>query len=73
MGINDGFEKPVEMSEVCNETDLDLWELSNLDWKEVGTEQSNYSIMTATTYLNEDESIAKKIFSDGYIEYYYTV
>ncbi len=72
MGINDGFEKPVEMPEVCNETDLELWELNDLEWKEVGTEQSDYSVMTATTYLNSDESIAKKVFSDGYTEYYYT-
>jgi hypothetical protein len=72
MGINDGFEKLVEMTEVDNDTDLSMEELNAISWVEHKTETSDFSTMTATTYLNSDGTIAKKVFSDGYTEYYYT-
>ena len=71
MAINDGFEKLVEMAEVDNDTDLSIEELEQIDWRRTGEEDSQYSIMTATTYVNPEETIAKKVFSDGYTEYYY--
>jgi hypothetical protein len=72
MTINDGFEKLVKLPEIYNDTELSLDELNEIDWEEVGTEQANYSIMTATSYVNSDLTIVKKVFSDGYTEYYYT-
>ena len=72
MAINDGFEKPVKLSEIYNETELSLDELNEIDWEEVCTEQSEYSAMTATSFISDDSSIVKKVFSDGYTEYYYT-
>ena len=71
MAINDGFEKLVEMAEVDNDTDLSIEELEQIEWRCTGEEDSQYSIMTATTYVNPEETIAKKVFSDGYTEYYY--
>ena len=71
MAINDGFEKLVEMAEIDNDTDLSIEELEQIDWRRTGEEDSQYSIMTATTYVNPEETIAKKVFSDGYTEYYY--
>ena len=71
MSINDGFEKLVEMAEIDNDTDLSIEELEQIDWRRTGEEDSQYSIMTATTYVNPEETIAKKVFSDGYTEYYY--
>jgi hypothetical protein len=71
MAINDGFEKLVEMAEVDNDTDLSIEELEQIEWRRTGEEDSQYSIMTATTYVNPEETIAKKVFSDGYTEYYY--
>lgn len=71
MSINDGFEKLVEMAEVDNDTDLSIEELEQIEWRRTGEEDSQYSIMTATTYVNPEETIAKKVFSDGYTEYYY--
>ena len=73
MGINDGFEKLVEMPRVCNDTDLELDELNTIEWQEVGTEQSDYSIVSATTYINPEMTIVKKVWHDGMTEYYYTV
>ena len=69
MAINDGFEKLVEMAEVDNDTDLSIEELEQIEWRRTGEEDSQYSIMTATTYVNPEETIAKKVFSDGYTEY----
>lgn len=71
MAINDGFEKLVEMPEVNNDTDLSIEDLNAISWIEHKMEASDFSIMTATTYLNPDGTIAKKVFSDGYTEYYY--
>ena len=71
MAINDGFEKLVEMAEVDNDTDLTFEELNEINWTEYETETSDFSTITATTYLSPDGAIAKKVFSDGYTEYYY--
>ena len=72
MGINEGFEKLVEMPRVCNDTYLELDELNAIDWKEVGTEQSDYSIISATNSINPEMTIVKKVWHDGMTEYYYT-
>lgn len=72
MTINDGFEKLITLPEIYNDTELSLDELNEIDWEEAGTEQSKYSAMTATSYVNSDRTIVKKVYSDGYIEYYYT-
>ena len=61
MGINDGFDKLVEMPRICNGTELELDELNKIKWQEVGTEQSDYSIISATTYINPEMTIVKKV------------
>ena len=72
MAINDGFEKLVEMPRVCNDTDFSLEELNEIKWEEVSTEQSDYSIVSATNYINPEMTIIKKVWHDGMTEYYYT-
>jgi hypothetical protein len=66
------FEKLNKLPEIWNDTELGLEELSKMTFIEVSTETSDYSVMTATTYINSDGTIAKKVFSDGMTEYYYT-
>ena len=56
--------------EYHNETELSLEELEAIEWRRVGMETSKFSSMTATNYVNPEETIAKKVFSDGYVEYY---
>lgn len=72
MGISDGFEKLVETPRVCNDTDFSLEELNEIKWEEVRTERSNYSIISATTYINPEMNIIKKVWYDGMTEYYCT-
>jgi hypothetical protein len=72
VAINDRFEKLVDMSRVCNATDLELEELNKIEWQKVGIEQSDYSIISATTYINPEMTIVKKVWHDGMTEYYYT-
>lgn len=72
MGINEGFDKLTELPEIWNDTELGLEELDKIVWEEVSTEKSNYSIITATTYINPENTIVKKVWHDGMTEYYYT-
>lgn len=69
MSINREFEK---LPEIWNDTELGLDELNKIAWKEISTEQSDYSIVSATTYINPEMTIAKKVWHDGMTEYYYT-
>lgn len=57
-------------SQVDNSTDFSIEELEQMTWIEAGTEESDYSTITATTYTSADGSLAKKVFSDGFVEYY---
>jgi hypothetical protein len=56
--------------EYHNETEFSLEELEAIEWQRVSSETSKFSSMAATTYVNPEETIAKKVFSDGYVEYY---
>jgi hypothetical protein len=66
------FEELDKLPEIWNDTELGLEVLNKMAFTEVSVEQSDYSIMTATTYINSDGTIAKKVYSDGMTEYYYT-
>ncbi len=65
--------KIVMATKVLNDTDLSIDELNKITWEEAGTEQSNYSIISATTYINPEMTIVKKVWHDGMTEYYYTI
>lgn len=56
--------------EYDNDTELSLEELEAIEWQRVSSETSKFSSMMATTYVNPEETIAKKVFSDGFVEYY---
>jgi hypothetical protein len=56
--------------EYHNDTELSLEELEAISWQRVGVETSKFSSTTATTYVNPEETLAKKVFNDGYVEYY---
>ena len=60
-------------TKVINDTDLTFEELSKIVWEKVGVEQTPYSIISATTYINPEMTIVKKVWHDGMTEYYYTV
>ena len=60
-------------TKVINDTDLTFEELSKIAWEKVGVEQTPYSIISATTYINPEMTIVKKVWHDGMTEYYYTV
>lgn len=60
-------------TKVLNDTSLELEELSKIAWEKVGVEQSAYSIISATTYINPEMTIVKKVWHDGMTEYYYTI
>lgn len=63
-------EKLVETPKVCNDTDLTLEELNEITWEKVGKESAMG--VSAITYINPEDTIVKKIWHDGMIEYYYT-
>lgn len=60
-------------TKVINDTDLTFEELSKIVWEKVGVEQTPYSIISATTYINPEMTVVKKVWHDGMTEYYYTV
>ena len=60
-------------TKVINDTDITFEELSKIVWEKVGVEQTPYSIISATTYINPEMTIVKKVWHDGMTEYYYTV
>ncbi len=53
-----------------NDTDLDLGTLLDMDWTYQQEEGSNFSTTTATTYVEPSGKYAKKVYSDGYVEFY---
>lgn len=55
---------------INNDTPYTREQLNNMQWHKVQEEASNYSIVTAITYINAENTIAKKIYNDGFIEYY---
>jgi hypothetical protein len=55
---------------IDNDTPYTRKQLNNMQWHKVQEEASNYSIVTAITYINAENTIAKKIYNDGFIEYY---
>lgn len=55
---------------INNDTPYTRKQLNDMQWNKVQEETSNYSVLTATTYVNTENTIAKKIYSDGFIEYY---
>jgi hypothetical protein len=68
--INEGFAKLAELPEIWNDTELSLDELSRIVWKKV-SEESALGV-SATTYINPEDTIVKKVWHDGMTEYYYT-
>ena len=60
----------IDMPDICNDTELSIEELEQIDWIETTTENSKYSSLSATTYQDPTGAFAKKVFSDGFIEYY---
>lgn len=55
---------------IDNDTQYTRKQLNDMQWHKVQEEASNYSIVTAITYINAENTIAKKIYNDGFIEYY---
>ena len=55
---------------IDNDTSYTRKQLNDMQWHKVQEEISNYSVLTARTYVNTENTIAKKIYSDGFIEYY---
>lgn len=55
---------------MVNDTPYTQKQLNAMQWHKVQEETSNYSTLTAITYINTENTIAKKIYSDGFIEYY---
>lgn len=70
MGINEGFDKLIELPEIWNDTELSLDSLNKIAWEKV-SEESALGV-SAITYINPDNTIVKKVWHDGMTEYYYT-
>ena len=60
-------------TKVINGTELTFEELSKIVWEKVGVEQTPYSIISVTTYINPEMTVVEKVWHDGMTEYYYTV
>jgi hypothetical protein len=63
--------KQEDVPEIWNDTELGLEALNNITWQEVSTESA--CGVSATTYINPENTIVKKVWHDGMTEYYYTV
>ena len=53
-----------------NDTDLDLETLMAMDWQLCGSETSKFSSTWADNFIEPSGRYAKKIFSDGFVEFY---
>lgn len=53
-----------------NDTDLGLEVLQALEWQLSGTETSKYSSTWVDTYVEPTGKYAKKVYSDGFVEFY---
>lgn len=58
------------MKEIFNDTEYTYKELQELQWHKVSEYTSNYSTLTVTEYVNQDNTIGKKVYSDGCEDYY---
>ena len=65
--LNKISDTPIEYD---NDTDLDLEILLSLDWQLHSTEKSSYSTTWADTYVEPTGKYAKKVFNDGFVEFY---
>jgi hypothetical protein len=65
--LNKISDTPIEYD---NDTDLDLEILLSLDWQLQSTERSGYSTVWADTYVEPTGKYAKKVFNDGFVEFY---
>lgn len=70
MAINDVFEELAKLPEIWNDTELSLEALNKIAWKKV-SEESALGV-SAITYINQEDTIVKKVWHDGMTEYYYT-
>lgn len=61
---------PDPLIEYDNDTDLALEILLSLDWQLQNTERSSYSTVWADTYVEPTGKYAKKVFNDGFVEFY---
>lgn len=57
-------------TEYENDTNLGIGELLDMAWTKSSVECSEYSTLTATTYAEPSGKYAKKVFSDGFVEFY---
>lgn len=57
-------------TEYDNDTDLDLETLLNMEWQHCGAETSKFSSTYADNYIEPTGKYAKKVFSDGFVEFY---
>ena len=58
------------LTEYDNDTDLDLETLLNMEWQHCGAETSKFSSTWADNYIEPTGKYAKKVFSDGFVEFY---
>ena len=65
--LNKISETPTEYD---NDTDLDLETLLNMEWQYCGAETSKFSSTWADNYIEPTGKYAKKVFSDGFVEFY---
>jgi hypothetical protein len=61
---------PEPLIEYDNDTDLDLETLMTMEWQHCGAETSKFSSTWADNYIEPTGKYAKKVFSDGFVEFY---
>jgi hypothetical protein len=61
---------PEPLIEYDNDTDLDLETLMAMEWQHCGAETSKFSSTWADNYIEPTGKYAKKVFSDGFVEFY---
>lgn len=61
---------PDPLIDYDNDTDLELETLLKMEWQIQGTELSKYSSASADTYVDASGRYAKKVFNDGFVEFY---
>lgn len=64
------FEVLIPPTEYANDTELELETLLRLDWQLHDTETSSYSGTWAETYLEPTGRWVKKVYSDGFVDFY---
>jgi hypothetical protein len=61
---------PEPLTDYTNDTDLSIEILMKMAWQLSGTERSKYSTSWVDTYVEPTGKYAKKVFSDGFVEFY---